>query len=71
MPQISISSQLDSIAIEGHSQNLFLTTQSGNKVRLSLPNAEDINHLTAGQTMDFTFSAQKAVVLPAGNLAVD
>jgi spermidine/putrescine transport system ATP-binding protein len=69
--QNSFSAQLDSIEFEGHLQNLFLTTQSGNKVRLSVPNAEDINHLTAGQTMDLTFSAQKAVVLPEGNLAVD
>ena len=69
--QNNFSAQLDSIEFEGHLQNLFLTTQSGNKVRLSVPNAEGINHLTAGQTMDLTFSAQKAVVLPEGNLAVD
>jgi ABC-type Fe3+/spermidine/putrescine transport system ATPase subunit len=69
--QNSFSAQLDSIEFEGHLQNLFLTTQSGNKLRLSVPNAEDIDHLTAGQTMDLTFSAQKAVVLPEGNLAVD
>ena len=56
---------------EGHLQNLFLTTGSGMKVRLSVPNAKEISHLTAGQTMDLTFSAQKAVVLPEGNLAVD
>jgi hypothetical protein len=69
--QNSFSAQLDSIEFEGHLQNLFLTTQSGVKVRLSLPNAEDIDHLTAGQVMDLTFSAHKAVVLPEGNLAVD
>jgi len=67
----SFSAQLDSIEFEGHLQNLFLTTESGMKVRLSLPNYEKISHLTAGQTMDLTFSAQKAVVLPEGNLAVD
>jgi hypothetical protein len=41
------------------------------KVRLSVPNSESTSHLTAGQTMELTFSAQKAVVLPEGNLAVD
>ena len=69
--QNSFSAQLDSIEFEGHLQNLFLTTRSGMKVRLSVPNAEETSHLTAGQTMDLTFSAQKAVVLPEGNLAVD
>ena len=69
--QNSFSAHLDSIEFEGHLQNLFLTTASGNKVRLSVPNAEEIDHLTAGQTMNLAFSAQKAVVLPEGNLAVD
>jgi len=69
--QNSFSARLDSIEFEGHLQNLFLTTESGMKVRLSVPNSEGTNHLTAGQTMELTFSAQKAVVLPEGNLAVD
>lgn len=69
--QNRFSAQLDSIEFEGHLQNLFLTTASGNKVRLNMPNAEEIDHLTAGQTMNLAFSAQKAVVLPEGNLAVD
>ena len=67
----SFSAVIDSIEFEGHLQNLFLTTESGMKVRLSLPNAKEISHLTVGQTMDLIFSAQKAVVLPEGNLAVD
>ena len=69
--QNSFAARLDSIEFEGHLQNLFLTTQSGVKVRLSVPNAEDIDHLTVGQTMDLTFSAHKVVVLPEGYLAVD
>jgi spermidine/putrescine transport system ATP-binding protein len=69
--QNSFSARLDSIEFEGHLQNIFLTTDSGMKVRLSVPNSESTSHLTAGQTMELTFSAQKAVVLPEGNLAVD
>ena len=69
--QNSFSARLDSVEFEGHLQNLFLTTDSNMKVRLSIPNTEEISHLNAGQNMDFTFSAQKAVILPEGNLAVD
>ena len=69
--QNSFSARLDSFEFEGLLQNLFLNTGSGMKVRLSLPNAEETSHLTAGQTMDLTFTAQKAVVLPESNLAVD
>jgi len=69
--QNSFSARIDSIEFEGHLQNIFLTTDSGMKVRLSVPNSESTSHLTAGQTMELTFSAQKAVVLPEGNLAVD
>ena len=69
--QNSFSAQIDSIEFEGHLQNLFLTTGSGMKVRLSVPNAAETSHLIAGQTMDLVFSAQKALVLPEGNLAVD
>ncbi|GIR94069.1 MAG: hypothetical protein CM15mP95_0890 [Alphaproteobacteria bacterium] len=62
---------MDSVEFEGHLQNLFLTTGSGMKVRLSVPNTEEISHLNVGQSMDFTFAAQNAVILPEGNLAVD
>jgi spermidine/putrescine transport system ATP-binding protein len=69
--QNSFSARLDSVEFEGHLQNLFLTTNSGMKVRLSVPNAEETSHLNVGQNMNFAFAAQKAVILPKGNLAVD
>ena len=69
--QNSFTAKLDSVEFEGHLQNLFLTTGSGMKVRLSVPNTEEISHLNIGQSMDFTFAAQNAVILPEGNLAVD
>ena len=65
------SAKLDSIEFEGHLKNIFLTTKRGMKVRISMPNTEEIEKLEAGQNIDLTFSPQKAVVLPRGTLAVD
>ena len=59
------------IEFEGNLKNIYLKLNSEIDVRFSVPNAVDTSELTSGKNVELTFSAQKAVVLPKGVLAVN
>ena len=67
----NFSAKVDTIEFEGNLKNIYLSMNSNNNVRFSVPNSVDTSNISNGKNIDLTFSSQKAVVLPKGSLAVD
>ena len=67
----NFSAKVDTIEFEGNLKNIYLSMNSNNNVRFSVPNSVDTSNISNGKNIELTFSSQKAVVLPKGSLAVD
>lgn len=65
----SLAAQVETEAFEGQATHLFLRASAGQEVRMSLVNRGAIRDTHAGTRQSLAFSAEQAVVLPAGELA--
>ena len=64
------------IEIDNHSltlklKNIYLKSSKNKSIRFSVPSVFDTSDLTPGSRIELSFSAESAIVLPSGPLALD
>ncbi|GAB5467587.1 MAG: ABC transporter ATP-binding protein [Rhodospirillales bacterium] len=64
-----LQATVETEAFEGQATHLFLRADGGQEIRMSLVNRGDIDDTHAGSLQALAFAPDRAVVLPAGELA--
>ncbi len=64
-----LEAQVETETFEGQATHLFLSAPAGQEIRMSLVNRGELRDTHPGTRQSLSFSAEQAVVLPAGELA--
>ena len=70
-PTNKFSADIETIEFEGNLKNIYLILSTKKSIRFSVPSVFDTSHLTPGSKIELAFSAQSAIVLPSGPMALD
>ena len=70
-PKNKFSADIEAIEFEGNLKNIYLKSSKNKSIRFSVPSVFDTSDLTPGSTIELSFSAESAIVLPSGPLALD
>ena len=70
-PKNKFSADIETIEFEGNLKNIYLKSSKNKSIRFSVPSVFDTSELIPGSTIELSFSAESAIVLPSGPLALD